>query len=64
VTVAAVSITPPGASPDRPSAWPLGKTALCNDGSFSPSRSRSGTCATHDGVAHWRYAAADPFWRP
>ena len=62
-TLAVITVTHPEASPERPSAWPQGKTALCNDGSFSPSQSRSGTCARHDGVAHWRYAAADPFWR-
>jgi len=63
MTTTLISINHPRSSVDPPSAWPLGKTALCNDGSFSPSRSRSGTCARHDGVAHWRYAAADPFWQ-
>lgn len=63
VATLVISMTDPGSSVDPPNAWPLGKTALCNDGSFSLSHSRSGTCARHEGVAHWRYAAADPFWR-
>jgi hypothetical protein len=46
----------------RASAWPEGKSALCRDGSYSQSQTRSGTCSSHDGVAVWRYAADDPYW--
>ncbi len=28
-------------------------TALCNDGTYSYSQHRSGTCSWHDGVAEW-----------
>lgn len=28
-------------------------TALCNDGTYSDSQSRSGTCSSHDGVYQW-----------
>ncbi|MDG3015750.1 DUF3761 domain-containing protein [Speluncibacter jeojiensis] len=37
-------------SPDGDSG---GATARCNDGTYSHSRSRSGTCSGHDGVASW-----------
>nr|WP_235848189.1 DUF3761 domain-containing protein [Mycolicibacterium holsaticum] len=30
-----------------------GATALCEDGSYSYSRNRSGTCSGHGGVARW-----------
>lgn len=43
--------------------WPEGKTALCTDGTYSASHHRSGTCSYHGGVAQWRFAADDPFWR-
>jgi hypothetical protein len=46
-----------------PSVWPEGKSALCNDGWYSPSHTRSGTCSAHEGVAYWRFPADDPFWR-
>jgi hypothetical protein len=49
--------------PSPPSVWPEGKTALCKDGEYSPSRHRSGTCSRHGGVVYWRFAADDPFWR-
>jgi uncharacterized protein DUF3761 len=45
------------------SVWPDGKTALCRDGWYSQSHHRSGTCSSHGGVARWRFAANDPFWR-
>jgi len=32
---------------------PAGATARCRDGTFSFSRSRSGTCSHHGGVAEW-----------
>lgn len=42
-----------------PLVWPDGKTALCNDGWYSASLHRSGTCSTHHGVAYWRSPADD-----
>lgn len=44
-------------------AWPNGKTAMCNDGWFSASHTRSGTCSGHGGVLEWRYPASHPIWR-
>jgi hypothetical protein len=32
---------------------PAGATALCNDGTYSYSQTRSGTCSHHGGVAVW-----------
>lgn len=32
---------------------PAGATALCNDGTYSYSQHRSGTCSHHGGVAQW-----------
>jgi uncharacterized protein YraI len=32
---------------------PPGASARCRDGTYSFSRSRSGTCSHHDGVARW-----------
>lgn len=32
---------------------PAGATAQCNDGTYSFSRSRRGTCSHHNGVARW-----------
>ena len=32
---------------------PAGATALCNDGTYSFSQHRSGTCSHHGGVAQW-----------
>ncbi|MFG1639782.1 DUF3761 domain-containing protein [Amycolatopsis sp. NPDC049252] len=37
----------------RPSTNPSGATALCNDGSYSYSQHRSGTCSGHGGVRTW-----------
>lgn len=34
-------------------AAPAGRTAMCNDGSWSSSQNRSGTCSSHDGVRCW-----------
>jgi hypothetical protein len=42
--------------------WPEGKSALCRDGSYSPSHHRAGTCSGHGGVAAWRYAADHSYW--
>lgn len=40
-------------SPTYYSSTPSGATALCNDGSYSFSRSRRGTCSHHGGVSQW-----------
>lgn len=37
----------------RPSDNPAGATAQCNDGSYSYSQHRSGTCSGHGGVRTW-----------
>lgn len=37
----------------NPSSNPSGATALCNDGSYSYSQHRSGTCSHHGGVRQW-----------
>lgn len=37
-------------SPVAASSAPAGSTALCNDGTWSQSQSRSGTCSSHSGV--------------
>ncbi|WP_328449381.1 DUF3761 domain-containing protein [Amycolatopsis sp. NBC_00438] len=37
----------------RPSDNPSGATAICNDGSYSYSQHRSGTCSGHGGVRTW-----------
>jgi len=34
-------------------ATPDGATAMCGDGTFSFSHSRSGTCSRHGGVGKW-----------
>lgn len=52
-----------GAPPSPPSEWPAGTSALCNNGEFSPSHTRSGTCSGKDGVAFWRYPSDHPYWR-
>jgi len=44
-------------------AWPNGKTAMCNDGWFSASHTRSGTCSGHGGVLEWRYPTSHPIRR-
>src|ERR1700686_4869713 len=36
-----------------PTGPPKGATAQCNDGSYSFSRHRSGTCSHHGGVRQW-----------
>ena len=47
----------PTPSPNGPtcpaSSVPPGTTALCNDGAFSQSQNRSGTCSSHNGVRCW-----------
>jgi hypothetical protein len=39
--------------PENCSTAPKGATAQCQDGSYSFSQSRSGTCSHHGGVAKW-----------
>ena len=39
--------------PENCSAAPQGATAQCRDGTYSFSKSRSGTCSHHGGVAKW-----------
>jgi hypothetical protein len=38
---------------ESPSGAPAGATARCEDGTYSFSESRSGTCSSHGGVAEW-----------
>lgn len=40
--------------PEHTPVPPVGATARCRDGTYSFSRSRSGTCSHHGGVAAWR----------
>jgi len=42
------------------SAPPPGATALCRDGTYSFSRTHSGTCSHHGGVARWLDGTATP----
>ncbi|ATY16738.1 DUF3761 domain-containing protein [Amycolatopsis sp. AA4] len=37
----------------RPDSNPSGATAQCNDGTYSYSQHRSGTCSHHGGVKQW-----------
>ncbi|WP_409185306.1 DUF3761 domain-containing protein [Amycolatopsis sp. VS8301801F10] len=37
----------------RPDSNPSGATAQCNDGTYSYSQHRSGTCSRHGGVKQW-----------
>ncbi|HEX4722697.1 MAG TPA: DUF3761 domain-containing protein [Pseudonocardiaceae bacterium] len=39
--------------PEQAPSAPTGATAKCNDGSYSFSKHRSGTCSSHGGVADW-----------
>lgn len=39
--------------PVRTSAAPIGASAQCNDGTFSFSQNRRGTCSHHGGVRRW-----------
>lgn len=41
-------------SPTYYSSAPSGATALCNDGTYSFSTSRRGTCSHHGGVDRWQ----------
>lgn len=40
-------------SPTHSSSVPEGATAICNDGTYSYSQSRRGTCSHHGGVKQW-----------
>jgi hypothetical protein len=40
-------------SPSHSSNIPAGATAICNDGTYSYSQSRRGTCSHHGGVKQW-----------
>ncbi|MEU7764837.1 DUF3761 domain-containing protein [Nocardia sp. NPDC049190] len=42
--------------PQQAPTAPDGATAQCNDGTYSSSRHRSGTCSHHGGVARWLVA--------
>lgn len=44
--------TPTNSSPTN--SWPADSTAKCKDGTYSYSKTRSGTCSGHGGVAQWR----------
>jgi hypothetical protein len=48
--VASVAPPPPPVTPRPP---PIGASALCRDGTYSFSATRSGTCSWHGGVAVW-----------
>ena len=37
-----------------------GETALCNDGTYSFSKTRTGTCYRNNGVAQWFKEVGDP----
>jgi hypothetical protein len=43
----------PGPSPSPDLPVPGGPTAICRDGTYSYSQSRSGTCSHHGGVSSW-----------
>jgi hypothetical protein len=47
-------------SPTTAPSPPAGETALCNDGTYSFSEHRSGTCSHHGGVAQWLAGAPAP----
>ena len=49
VNTAGNTVCRPAASPSAPA----GATAICGDGTYSFSQSRSGTCSHHGGVARW-----------
>jgi beta-lactamase superfamily II metal-dependent hydrolase len=45
---------PPGGNTcSRPAGAPQSATAVCNDGTYSSSQNRSGTCSSHSGVRCW-----------
>lgn len=44
---------PPPPAEGGPGGPPAGATARCNDGTYSYSQTRQGTCSHHGGVAEW-----------
>jgi hypothetical protein len=56
LVVAVGLMLPAAASADAPP----GATALCNDGTYSYSTTRSGTCSHHGGVAVWLTGTPSP----
>src|SRR5947207_10880315 len=60
VALAALSVCAlPAQQPQQPILpAPAGATAHCNDGTYSYSQHRSGTCSHHGGVAQWLSAAS------
>jgi len=50
---AAAVATPAPAAAAAMAAPPAGATAKCKDGTFSTSKSHSGACSKHGGVADW-----------
>jgi hypothetical protein len=57
---AAKASAPAAAAPSAPAikvapiaGAPAAATALCNDGTYSESQHRSGTCSNHKGVKQW-----------
>lgn len=50
---AAMGLVMPTPSSSKAAQPPPGATAQCRDGSYSVSRTRSGTCSHHGGVARW-----------
>lgn len=53
VTPRPPTTTSPTGTPKSNPTVPLGATARCEDGTYSFSQSRSGTCSHHGGVAEW-----------
>jgi hypothetical protein len=49
----APTVPPPPPTAPPPSGAPAGATARCNDGTYSFSQHRRGTCSHHGGVAVW-----------
>jgi uncharacterized protein DUF3761 len=49
----AATAAPAPASAAPIAGAPAGATALCNDGTYSESQHRSGTCSKHKGVKQW-----------
>ncbi|WP_231972113.1 DUF3761 domain-containing protein [Mycobacterium sp. E3251] len=45
---------------ERPDNNPVGAVALCGDGKYSHSESRSGTCSSNGGVSRWCPCGAAP----
>jgi len=53
-TTSLSNLVPQSTTASNPtSAYPAGATALCNDGTYSYSKTHQGTCSRHGGVARW-----------